>query len=495
MKSTLLRYLALGAAIGFVLAAIILGQMELVEYRNLQLHYPNGFTIAGIPVDGLTRQEAATRLASAFESPVVLRYDNTSIHAQPEDLGFSMDLQSMLDTADRRRIQAPFLEGFWDYLWNRSVTVKTDIPIQATVNRESIHRYFDQQIIPRYDQPSIATHPVVGNLHFTEGKPGRSFNQELAAEQIEQALRSPERRTVVLNLTRIDTPPPSQDHLKLMIQQMIDRAGFTGLVEVYMHPMPEGEPLHFAYLNRQYVTPDIAFTAASTVKIPIMVSVYRREDEPMRQDVRDMLGLMISESKNEPADRLMEVVLDPIRGPLIVTEDLQALGFQNSFLAGYFYMGAHLLQIFETPANQRPDINLQPDIYNQTTPREMGMLLGAIYKCAEENSGLLIDTFPGQITQAECKQMIELLVSDKLPYLLTAGLPEGTKIAHKHGWIEEADGLLHTMSDAAIIFSPGGDYVLLVYMHNNEQLLFEQGNALMADISKVVYSFFNPSPQ
>jgi hypothetical protein len=88
--------------------------------------------------------------------------------------------------------------------------------------------------------------------------------------------------------------------------------------------------------------------------------------------------------------------------------------------------------------------------------------------------------------------MVELLVSDRLPYLITAGLPDGTRIAHKHGWIEEADGLLHTMSDTAIVFAPNRPYILTIYAHHPVNLVFDNGNRLLARLSQVVYGYLNP---
>ena len=249
--------------------------------------------------------------------------------------------------------------------------------------------------------------------------------------------------------------------------------------------------MHFAVQNNEEIPPEIAFTAASTIKIPVMISVLRRTDSPTPEYITAMLQEMIMFSKNTDTDQLMETVIDPVYGPIYVTEDLAALGLKNTFLGGYFYLGAPLLRRYETPANQRADINLAPDIYNQTTPGEMGTILEAIYHCETNGNGLLAQTFPDQITQEECQFMTQLLIGDRLPYLITAGLPEGTRVAHKHGWIEELDGLLHTMSDAAIIYSPGQDYVLTIYMYHPEQLVFDDGNRLMAQLSTTIYNFFN----
>ncbi|NLB70698.1 MAG: serine hydrolase, partial [Chloroflexi bacterium] len=47
---------------------------------------------------------------------------------------------------------------------------------------------------------------------------------------------------------------------------------------------------------------------------------------------------------------------------------------------------------------------------------------------------------------------------NKILALLEAGLPPEATIGHKHGWTVDLDGLIHTMSDSALVFTPGGDY-------------------------------------
>ena len=50
--------------------------------------------------------------------------------------------------------------------------------------------------------------------------------------------------------------------------------------------------------------------------------------------------------------------------------------------------------------------------------------------------------------------MVNLLVANKLPVLLTAGIPDGTRIAHKHGWVTY-NGVINAIGDAGIIYIPG----------------------------------------
>ncbi len=207
-------------------------------------------------------------------------------------------------------------------------------------------------------------------------------------------------------------------------------------------------------------------------------------------ETADLLAKMIEESGNEATDWLMQRVIDSYRAPLIVTENMQALGLDNTFLAGHFYLGAPLLQRFETPANQRTDIDTSPDPYNQTTPSDIGMLLEDLHQCSKSDGGALVAVFPNDITQAECQEMIEYLSRNFMPSLIEAGLTEDAFIAHKHGWVTN-NGIINMIGDAGIIYSPGGDYILSIFLYHPEQLIWDPASGLIAQLSRAVYNFYN----
>ena len=243
------------------------------------------------------------------------------------------------------------------------------------------------------------------------------------------------------------------------------------------------------------VNPDVAFTASSTVKIPIMVSYFIKYGaEALNEQSSALILDMIRKSENPPADRLMES-LDSLRGPLIVTEDMRKIGLENTFLAGFFCspeFPCPLLERIQTPANQRTDVITDPDAFNQTTPSDIGMLLSDIYQCAENGGGALIAAFPDKITSEICQQMISYLASDQIGVLIEAGVPEGTQVAHKHGWISDASSLvIQNISDAAIIYTPGGNYVLVIYAYHPVQTVWEPVSALFAQMSQAVYNYYN----
>ncbi|RPI28076.1 MAG: hypothetical protein EHM70_17110, partial [Chloroflexota bacterium] len=76
---------------------------------------------------------------------------------------------------------------------------------------------------------------------------------------------------------------------------------------------------------------------------------------------------------------------------------------------------------------------------------------------------------------------------------IQAGVPDGTRVAHKHGWVSDAyTGVIHDMSDAGILFTPGGDYVIAVYLYHPVQLVFDPNNKMVSTLSRAAYNYFNP---
>ncbi|HTP11290.1 MAG TPA: serine hydrolase, partial [Anaerolineae bacterium] len=70
--------------------------------------------------------------------------------------------------------------------------------------------------------------------------------------------------------------------------------------------------------------------------------------------------------------------------------------------------------------------------------------------------------------------------------LLASGLPAQAQIAHRPG------GSFDTRGDAALVHSPGGDYVLVVFLNTaNQNFDWNTANAIMADVSKAAYNYFN----
>jgi beta-lactamase class A len=310
-------------------------------------------------------------------------------------------------------------------------------------------------------------------------------------------MRSHNNRSVVLSYQQSAPSRPTFENLGILLQQNILAAEYDGVIGVYILDLQTGQEIHFAMDNGELIpiNPDVAFTSSSTIKIPIMVSYFiKNGTEALSERSTNLILDMIRKSENPPADRLMEE-LDSFRGPLVVTEDMRQLGLENTFLAGYFCSAESpcpLLERISTPANQRVDVFTDPDVFNQTTPSDTGMLLADIYQCAENGGGALNAVFPTTITGEICQQMIDLLAQDKIGVLIEAGVPEGTRVAHKHGWISEpSSGVIKNISDAAIVYTPGGNYVMVIYAYHPVQTIWEPVSTMFAQLSQAVYNFYN----
>jgi beta-lactamase class A len=480
-----------------LLGTAILFVFQLAGFSRLWALYPSSMTIGGVPVGGLNRQQAAQRLLEVFSLPVELLYGEARIQMQPETVGFAVDLDAVLAAAEQERTRTPFWSAFWNYLWAR-IPAAVNIPLRYDFSEERLRAYLQDEITPRYDTPPIPALPQPGTVNFAPGKPGISLDITRAIPPIEAALASSSSRRVTLPFTNATPPSPTFRNLEVLLRQTVELSGFDGAIGVFLQDLQTGQTTHFVYNALQAVTlpPDVAFTASSTIKIPIMVSVFRELDGDPGLEVNTKLEEMIAKSINPSTDWLMQNVLDRNRGPLLVTKDMETLGLASTFLGGFFYTGAPLLLPGrQTPGNTHPEVNTDPDLYNQTTASEMGMLLTDIYQCADQGGGALIAAFGDEITQAECQQMINQLAQDKIGVLIELGVPDGTRVAHKHGWVNDAFFVTHNVADAAIVYTPRGDFVLTAYMYHPVQIIFDSANQLIADLASAAYNYYNlPQP-
>ncbi len=454
---------------------------------------PENSTAGPLNIGGLTISEAMEEIKTLSSIPLELKYQESLIQVNPEQFSFKIDIEKAQSELESKTSEMCSSKTFLNSLFREQKREPISIALESNADEEKIESFLRNEISARYDQPAAAKYPDLNGSGFYSGHPGYQLDIKKAVKMIQEALTSFDHQTIDLPIISIPEPPSSLTNLEILLSSVVDQNQDPDqITEIYLLDPKTGEEFDFARQNKSNLIPEIAFTAASTIKIPIMISAFKHLDEKPSAVVSRQLELMITESKNEQTDWLLENVIGGETAPLEVTKDIRALGFQNTFLAGYFYLGAPLLDRIETPANTRTDIDLKPDIYNQTTPKDIGLLLYLIYQCDLYGKGKLTEVFPNEITQSECSDMMILLKNNHLPYLISAGIPDGIPIAHKHGWIEESDGLLHTMSNVAAVYSPGGDYILSIYTYHPQNLIFEKGNILFSRISSAVYGFFNP---
>ena len=477
----------------FVVAAVALTLSQLINYSRERNNYPAGMTVGGVAVGGVDARTASERVLQVYAQPVEMQYAGEIIHITPAQVGFSVDIESMIAAADLVRTSSSFWGGFWDNLWNRPRPASA-VPLRASLDSEQLYVYLETEISARYDEPPSVAQPVAGSVNFVAGQSGQELNINRAQTLIEEALASPKNRTVSLSYQQTAPARPTMENLEILLKQIIELSGFDGVINLYLSDLQNAQEIHFSLDNGVELSlePDVAITASSTIKIPIMVSNIIRHGTP-DEKTAGYIEDVFSQSDNAAADILMAQI-NAFDGPLMVTEDMQILGLENTFMAGFFCNPTNpcpLLKRYSTPANQRTDVFTNADDYNQTTSSDMGMLLTDIYQCSETGGGALMAAFPNKITQADCDFMIEYMEKDKFGSLIQAGVPDGTKVAHKHGFIPDRYGTVHDISDVGIVYTPGGDFVLAIYTYHPVQGVWGEVNPLFVELTQAIYNYFN----
>ena len=486
--NTILR----GVSILFLTAALVLSIVSLIGYSRQRNNYPANMTIAGVPVGGLTPTEASQRLLEVYTSPIEVQYNDAIIHIDPSVVGFQPNVETMLAAADLSRTGNSFWGGFWEFLWNRTPT-EIHIPLSDAFPEERLREYLQNEIASRYDLPPSPAQPIPGGTSFLPGAPGQTLDLDRAVLLISDALRSPTSRSVTLSFTRSSAARPTIENLEILLKQIIQVSDFDGLIGFYMVDLQTGREIHFAMDNKQEISvePDIAFTASSTIKVPIVTSYLINRGSNLDAAVTDIISRVLGRSDNSATDLVLERI-DLNTGPLIVTQNMKQIGLNSTFLNGFFYLGAPPLSPRPvTPGNSRTDVFADPDPYSQTTPSEMGSLLADIYQCAQNGGGALIAAFPDKVNPATCQLLIDFMAQDKLGSLIQGGVPDGTLVPHKHGYVPASDGIVRDTADAGIVYTPGGNFILSIYSYHPINNVWDNINPLFGNLTKAVYNYFN----
>lgn len=490
--NTILR----GVSILFLLGAFVITVVSLIAYSRQRTGYPVGMTIAGVPVDGLSPAEASQRLLQVYNSPIEVNYNNAVFHIDPGAVGFTIDIETMLAAADLTRTGGSFWGGFWDYLWSRTPP-ESEIPLSATISEDRLREFLQNEIASRYDMPPAPAQPVPGGTTFLPGAPGQTLDLDRAVLIITNALRSPINRSVALTFNEITATRPTIENLEILLKQIVTTSDFDGLIGYYMVDLQTGQEIHFTINNKQEITtePDVAFTASSTIKLPILTSYLVNHGTNLDAGTTDAITRVFRISDNSATDLILERI-DPNNGPIIVTQNMEQIGLTSTYISGMFFLGApNLMPGRITPGNSRTDIFTDPDPYSQTTPSEMGTLLADIYQCVQNGGGALVAAFPDKVTPEMCQLIIDFLALDKFGALIQGGVPDGTLVPHKHGFVLSRDGVMHDISDVGIVYSPGGNFVLSIYTYHPTQNIWDITNPLFVSLTQATYNYFNISTQ
>ena len=235
-----------------------------------------------------------------------------------------------------------------------------------------------------------------------------------------------------------------------------------------------------------FVNPDSVFHAASTMKVPVMIEYFRALDQGrIRRDEALLLDTVFKSivdgspyaldagvdsdssvfkrvGQRVPLRWLVERMI--VRSSNLATNALIERLDAKRVDATAKSLGATHTKVLRGVEDGKA---FQQGLNNQVSARDLATLMDAI------ESGKAASA-------ASCREMVDILVRQEFREEIPAGLPSGTRVAHKTGWIT---GVTH---DAAIVYPPGRKpYVLVVLTKGIRERPIAQ--KLIADISRLVW--------
>jgi beta-lactamase class A len=460
-----------------IFTAGYLAYQGFLYYRSRD-QMPPGMTVAGLDVSGLNLEEVEEILNEHYLSPVFISNDTEKVELNPLDIGFVLDMDTMLGEAEALSTPEQEWQAFLEFVVGRSLS-PISIKLSATHDRNALLGRMEM-LASFMDRPATGPQLNEEKATYVMGEPGFVTDIDASLPLIEEALYDPFQREVELVL--IDQEPKTFDMAMLEETIMREIQGFDGLGSFFILDLETGEELG--------INEDIALSGLSVVKIAILLETFRALDFEPNSDQAKLIAETAEHSGNFSANLLLDIVAgqdNAYLGVDILTESMKRLGLENTFIVTpYEEPNRAGMETLSTPANLRTDIFTNPDPTMQTTAEDMGTLLAMIYHCAK-GGGTLLALYPEQLTPSECQAVIDSLSKNEEGNLIRFGVPSETIVSHKHGWAGNTHG------DAGIVFSPGGDYVIVEYLvqPHTDWLVHDFSFPILRSVSRSVYNYFN----
>ncbi|HKC48298.1 MAG TPA: serine hydrolase [Gemmatimonadales bacterium] len=290
------------------------------------------------------------------------------------------------------------------------------------------------------------------------------------------------KRLLAILLTGVVTTSAAAQQLDSLRAAIAERIAQTqaSAVGVYFHDLGSGDTL--------LVDANVRFHAASTMKVPVMIQLFRDRDAgklalddsvPIANDFRSIVdGSPYQLDKADDSDsslydlvgkkrtirqliELMETVSSNLATNLLI-----ALVDAKRANATAHSLGADSILVLRGVEDGKA---YRAGMNNTTTARDLGMLFTALAQFRAASP-------------AACKEMLEILGRQHFTEGIPAGLPAGTRVEHKTGWI---GGVVY--HDAGIVRpAHGAPYVLVVLTGGVKA--DSVAYALVRDISHQVYA-------
>ena len=452
---------------------------QLFLYDRARTLFPPQTTVAGVDVSRMTGGDAAEQLREAYFSPIIIYHRDEQVEINPQDIGFQLDVETMVQEIEEASVQEDFWMGYVEFVIGRSLEPIT-IDLIATHDQQVLEDRV-KFIAEVLDTPPVSPLLATNATNIEAGMAGYITDIEASMPLVEEALYQLDNREAHLVVVEQDAPARSMELLKELLLRRLER--FDGVGAVFIMDLATGEEIS--------INGDLAVSGLSILKIPIFVETYRVLDGPPNDFVQGLLWDTAVQSSNFGANLLLHVIAgqdNTYLGAEMLTQSLWKMGLVNTFMAVPYDAPevATRPSTYSTPANAQPPLLFQPDPARQATAEDIGTLLSMVYYCAQ-GGGPLLAIYPDDFTPAECQAIIDLMVENTEGNLIRFGVPETVPVSHKHGW----DGV--TYGDAGLVLSPGGDYVIVTYVSDPSTgwLLSDISFPLLWELSQITYNYFN----
>lgn len=245
--------------------------------------------------------------------------------------------------------------------------------------------------------------------------------------------------------TKFD-PTPVLDQIKLLTQDL------RGIYGVYVYQLGTD---HQYGLNQEQV-----FPAASLMKLPVMITAYQQQEagkldlkteyQLQQKDIRGGAGILqnkalgssysyrqLAEYMAQYSDNTANQVLTQILGVEKIQQTIDSIGMSNTSFKDY-----------------------------TTTPQDMGLLFRKLYQTEA-------------LDQESSQEILEFLTQTAFEERIPAGIPEGTRVAHKIGTE------IGVYSDVGIVFAKP-PFILVIL---TEAIRESEAKEVLPQITTTIWEF------
>ena len=435
-----------------------------------------GVEVAGVAVGGLTADAAREKLTNALTNAptlLVVAAGNITATLEPTQIALLPDYAALVTKA-------------------QASTAGSKLPLALTYNQAKL-RVALEALAEQLNGPGSG----IEVLRDTKAVSASFALRRLPRLDIAKSLTTlatyyqqpTATNAITLPLTtgEAGNSRPTAEQLQAEIKALTK--DFKGVVGVYIHDIKSDSEI--ASLNK-----GTAFSTASTIKVAILLNAYLHI-KTFDSSTQTAIQKMIIDSDNLKANEVLAASVggldteDAFKGADLMSKTMADLGLPTTYQYTPFE-SSDFIKLYKTKYQVGPLQAGDPPFTNsnrvqRTTPYELAQIYRLIEQCGR-GEGKLIEQFSDMVNAARCTEMFTLLTKNADDNRLKSGLPANTVVAHKSGWAQP-----EVQGDAGIVRSPGGDFIISIYIYQPGQKYADSYvQQMIGNFARLVYSYYNP---